>query len=194
MYRMQILNQEDCKCRALGVCAKKHSSLWWSLPRLDRDLIQWKQWLELTKCAGGTGCLSLHWALTELLLWLRSLVMTFIIVTGASCKDRKLPIAVCRVAQISACYIALNMPCPRCMCPRGTGFKIYCTNCVFILNKSRVVRSKLTLTTSQSPQKIMRLLEIWEISQVLRWWSQMMTNRCNFWMGERTHPGAMAMQ
>ena len=29
-------------------------------------------------------------------------------------------------------------------------------------------KSKLTLATSQTPQKTMRLLEIWEIPQVLR--------------------------
>lgn len=187
---MQLLNWEDCKCRPPGTSTKKYSSLWWSLPRLDRSLIQCKQCLELSKCAKGIGHLPLQRALIQLLLGLWSLVIIFIAVTGASFKDGDLPIAVCRVARIGTCYMALNLLYPRCMCPRGAGFKIYSTNHLYIhseQNKSCLftARSKLILTTSQSSQKIMRLLEIWEISQDLRWWSQMMPSRCNFWMGRK---------
>lgn len=119
--------------------AKKHSSLWWSLPRLNRDLIQCKQWLELTDYTEGIGCLSLQQALT-LLLWLRSLVLILTTVTGARCKNRELPIAVCRVAQINACYIALNMAVQG-ACALGAWDLRFTalTVCVFILNKSRVV-------------------------------------------------------
>lgn len=188
MYRMQVFNEEDCRRRPPDTQAKKHFSLWWSLPRLNRDLIQCKPCLEFTEYSEGIGCLSPQRALTRLLLWLRSLVMTFIAVTGASFKDRELPL--CRFTQMSTWYIAWNVPCPRRTFPRGVGFKVYCANSLCVHTERikgclSTARSKLTLTTSQPPQKIMRLLEFWEISQVFRWCSQMMPSGCNFWMGRK---------
>lgn len=148
MYRMQVLHQVDYKHRAPGVCAKKHSSVWWSLPKLDRDLIQCKQCLELAECAEGIGCLSLQWALTQLLLWLWTLGMIFITVTGASFKDRDFPMGVCKVTQIRTCYIALT----RCVQGAHAPNSLYIhteqiKGCLF------TAKSKLTLATSQTPPK-----------------------------------------